>query len=485
MPVTEVELDARPLGAFAPIVGQAKIDELASAAEKMRGILAGAVVWNVNSTAGGGGVAEMLRAILPYTRGLGIDSRWLVIAGDPDFFRITKRLHHALHGSEGDGSRLDAAARALFRATSRENADDLRALVRSGDVVILHDPQTAALVGPLTEMGARVVWRSHIGTEQRNRETESGWAFLRPHVERAQALVFTRRQYVPEWAADSRVAIIPPSIDPFSPKNRDMDAALARDILACAGILADGRDLPQPPVYLRHDGSSARLEHCADVVCLGPAPDVDQPAVVQVSRWDPLKDPVGVMRGFVEFIHLDPASKAFLMLAGPSVKSIEDDPEQPATMDEVIAEWRELPHALRTRIRLVNLPMADLEENAAMVNALQRHAAVVVQKSLREGFGLTVTEAMWKARPVIASAVGGIQDQIEDGRSGILLQDPSDPKEFAAALHRVLSSPQDAAALGQAARQTVIENYLAVRHLLDYEKLLTRLLADEPAVTSL
>jgi trehalose synthase len=141
-------------------------------------------------------------------------------------------------------------------------------------------------------------------------------------------------------------------------------------------------------------------------------------------------------------------------------------------MDQVITEWRGLPHALRQRVRLVNLPMSDLEENAAMVNALQRHAAVVVQKSLREGFGLTVTEAMWKARPVIASAVGGIQDQIEDGRSGILLQDPTNLKEFAAALDRVLSSPGEAAEFGRNGRETVIDRYLAIRHLLDYGRLL-------------
>ena len=144
-------------------------------------------------------------------------------------------------------------------------------------MVILHDPQTAALIGPLIEMGAYVVWRSHIGSELRNGESERGWGFLRRYLELAPSLVFTRRQYVPDWADDSRVDIIAPSIDPFSPKNRDMDATLAGDILACAGILADGRDLPHPPAYVRNDGSSARLEHCADVVCLGPAPDVTSP----------------------------------------------------------------------------------------------------------------------------------------------------------------------------------------------------------------
>jgi trehalose synthase len=200
---------------------------------------------------------------------------------------------------------------------------------------------------------------------------------------------------------------------------------------------------------------------------LGCAPTPEESLVVQVSRWDPLKDPSGVMHGFVEYLSGADTAGAHLVLAGPSVRSITDDPEQPETMDRLIAEWRSLPHDARSRIHLVNLPMADLEENAAIVNALQRHAAVVVQKSLREGFGLTVTEAMWKSRPVLASAVGGILDQIEDGHNGRLLRDPSDPAAFAQILKELLNDRKEAERLGARARKTVTEAFLPPRHLLE------------------
>jgi trehalose synthase len=476
MPLTEVQLEARSLDEFRPILGDQRVMEVEAAAQRLRDVFNGGVVWNVNSTAAGGGVAEMLRGLLSYARGLGVDSRWLVIEGEPEFFRVTKRLHHALHGSAGDGSPVGEEERAIFETVSAANAERMYEQVRPGDVVILHDPQTAGLVQPMLDVGALVVWRSHIGSNIWNEHAEQGWAFLRPYVAGANALVFTRQQYVPEWADARRVAIIPPSIDPFSPKNRDMDDKLVCEILICAGIIGGGSTVQDPPVYLRQDGSPARLEHCADVVCLGPAPEIDAPIVLQVSRWDPLKDPVGVMHGFAEYLKLDQNSRANLILAGPSVRSINDDPEQPATMDRLISEWRALPQSVRRRIRLVNLPMKDLDENAVMVNALQRHAAVVVQKSLQEGFGLTVTEAMWKGRPVIASAVGGIQDQIEDGRSGILLRDPSDTREFAAALQRVLNDPGHAEELGRSARKVVVERFLPDDHLLKYDELLSELL---------
>jgi trehalose synthase len=261
------------------------------------------------------------------------------------------------------------------------------------------------------------------------------------------------------------VHIVRPSIDPLSPKNRDLPAEAVREILVYAGIL-EGAAV-DAPVYYRHDGSPARVIHRADVIRQGAAPAPDDRIVVQVSRWDPLKDPAGVMHGFVEYLRRSGASSTHLVLAGPSVRSIEDDPEQPETMDRLISEWRELPHGVRDRIHLVNLPMRDIEENAAIVNALQRHAAVVVQKSLHEGFGLTVTEAMWKGRPVLASAVGGILDQIDDGVDGRLLRDPRDLREFARILDEILSSPDKAGLLGKRGKEVVTERFLPPRHLLD------------------
>ncbi len=215
------------------------------------------------------------------------------------------------------------------------------------------------------------------------------------------------------------------------------------------------------------------------MIRLGRPPTWETPLVVQVSRWDPLKDPVGVMRGFASLVDGTTPSSAHLVLAGPDVSGVTDDPEGGAVFDAVHLAWRALPHAVRDKIHLASLPTADVEENAVIVNALQRHATVVVQKSLKEGFGLTVTEAMWKGRPVLASAVGGIQDQIEDGVSGVLLKDPTNVEEFAMALRRLLEDPDWAQRLGAAARDRVCDQFLGIRHLLEYARLIARL--DEAA----
>jgi trehalose synthase len=267
--------------------------------------------------------------------------------------------------------------------------------------------------------------------------------------------------------------IVPPSIDPFSPKNQEMSEETVRSILVNTGIIEapDGA----PPVFTRQDGSPGRVDRHADMVRSGRAPAWDAPLIVQVSRWDPLKDPVGVMKGFVRLLERPFHTNAELVLAGPNVSAVSDDPEGKGTLDSVEAAWRKLPHGYRDRVHLACLPMTDDEENAAIVNALQRHATIIVQKSLKEGFGLTVTEAMWKARPVVATAVGGIRDQIKDGVSGLLLGNPKDADEFASALERLLKDKGLRTKLGNNARERVREHFLATRHLLQYGDLLERL----------
>jgi trehalose synthase len=198
---------------------------------------------------------------------------------------------------------------------------------------------------------------------------------------------------------------------------------------------------------------------------------------VQVSRWDRLKDPRGVMDGFAEFVA--PRVDSHLILAGPGVSAVADDPEEPAVLREVQDRWQSLPPAVRERIHLARLPMADQDENAAIVNALQRRARVVVQKSVREGFGLTVAEAMWKSRPVVASRVGGIQDQIEDKTNGVLIDDPHDLAAFGAAVVELLEHQADAQRLGAAARTRVRRELLAHRLLKQQAQLLGRLLRSE------
>ncbi|WP_164015038.1 glycosyltransferase [Pyxidicoccus trucidator] len=470
---SEVHITAEPLARFEPVLGEAGWHALQERVAQARAHLTGRTFWNVNSTARGGGVAEMLPRLLAYARGAGVDARWMVLEGTPEFFRVTKRLHHALHGSPGDGSPLGVAERALYDEVLRDNAEELLALVRPGDVVVLHDPQTAGLAPGLVEVGARVVWRCHVGRDTPNAEVERAWAFLAPGLAAAQLTVFSRAAYVPPQCAD-RAIIIRPSIDIFAVKNQPMAPDVACAILAHTGLLREDSGAPEP-LFTRNDGVPARVSRGADIVRLGCAPARDTPLVVQVSRWDPLKDPAGVLSGFAQLVHANPGLRAELVLAGPAVTSVADDPEAASTLNDVIARWFQLPHALRQRVHLACLPMADLEENAAIVNALQRHAAVVVQKSLQEGFGLTVTEAMWKSRPVVASAVGGIQDQVVHGVSGLLVHDPADLTEFAAAVRTLLSDSELADRMGVQAHQHVLAHFTGARHLTDMGRLLEQL----------
>jgi trehalose synthase len=352
--------------------------------------------------------------------------------------------------------------------------------VSSRDIVLLHDPQTAGLAGALRETGATVIWRCHVGRDQPNDRTRAAWEFLRPYLQHAQALVFSRRDYAPEWVEDERLVVIPPSIDPFAVKNMPLAPEVVTAVLKRVGLLADGEG--QAPVdFVRRDGSTGTVrsrEGSDRVVVDGAPPPVGVPLVVQVSRWDHLKDMAGVMEGFAAALADDDLAGAHLMLAGPEAAGVSDDPEAAEVLGECREEWRHLPDRVRGRVHLAAIPMADSDENAVVVNALQRHAAVVVQKSLVEGFGLTVTEAMWKARPVVASRVGGIQDQITDGRDGLLVDDPFDIDEFGGLLRRVLGDPELAARLGTAARARVLEEFLGDRHLEQYVDLFSRLVDD-------
>jgi trehalose synthase len=451
-----------PLERYAMLLDETRMRRALLRAAELRERLSGRVVWNVSSTAVGGGVAEMVRSLLAYARGAGVDARWVVIEGPPAFFSLTKRLHNAIHGSAGDGSPLGDDERRLFAAVAAQNAAELLPMVRPGDVAIVHDPQPAGLVPPLVARGAEVIWRCHIGHELVNAEVERGWRFLQPYVRDAAAYVFSRASYVPPLLDAARARVIPPSIDPFSPKNQPLDPAVVRAILARAGIVAGPGDAPTP--FEREDGTPGRVDRAAEIVRDGPPPPLDAPLVVQVSRWDRLKDPVGVLDGFAR-VAVDDVQ---LVLAGPNVAGVVDDPEGGAVYHASVDAWRALPVALRRRCQLVSLPTLDVGENAAVVNALQRHATVIVQKSLYEGFGLTVAEAMWKSRPVVASAVGGIRDQVDDGVHGLLIADPHDGAGFAAALERILADPAMAARMGEAGHARVVERYLGLDSLLRF-----------------
>jgi trehalose synthase len=465
------ELPMLPLERYAQLLSAERLVQIMARVANLRARLEGRVVWNVSSTAAGGGVAEMVRSILSYARGAGVDARWVVIEAPTEFFRVTKRLHNALHGSVGDGSDIGDAERRLFEHVGATNAAELAPRVRSRDVVIVHDPQPAAMIAALLERGAYVIWRCHIGDDQLNDEVERGWQFLAPYVRGAHAYVFSRASYVPTHHIEpSRVTVIAPTIDPFSAKNQPLDDQSVLAILARARLVQSAVDA-SVATFTREDGSLSRVDNWATVVRESAPPPETTPLVVQVSRWDQLKDPSGVVEGFSR---IDEAAirGAHLVLAGPNTKGVADDPESDAVLAAVTARWRQLPVEMRRRIHLASLPTFDIEENAAIVNALQRHATVIVQKSLHEGFGLTVTEAMWKSRPVVASAVGGIQDQIDDGIDGLLLEDATDLDGFAAAIARLFAHPDEAQRMGVRGHARVLERSLALSSLLRYGALI-------------
>lgn len=448
---------------FEPFLSASGCAQLLDAAAQARLLLHERVLWCINSTARGGGVAEMLGSLLGYARGSGVDARWVTIDCPPEFLAITKRLHHRLHGFPGDEGPLGEAERARYEEVSAENVASLVDRVRPGDVVLLHDPQTAGMAPELRARGAIVVWRLHIGADVPNAHVEQARAFLVPYVRHAAAWVFSRSQFIwPELDAD-RCRVIAPSIDALAPKNQPMEEETVAAILRSTGLLADGG--ADEARFLRRDRTPGRVERRAMLIEEAPTPP-SAPLVVQVSRWDDLKDPLGVVSGFAQALpHL---GDAHLIVAGPDVTAVTDDPEGARVLQQVIDLWHNLAPAERSRVHLASLPMDDPQENAAIVNALQRRADIVVQKSRAEGFGLTVAEGMWKSRAVLATRIGGIQDQIVDGVSGVLLDDPDDLDAFGRTLSLLLYDGGFRARLGAAGRERVRQRFLESRHLEDW-----------------
>jgi trehalose synthase len=384
---------------YAPIVGESVVEELQLLAERLEG----RSVQNINSTAVGGGVAEILLRMLPLLQDLGVKARWDVIRGNDRFFFITKKMHNALHGVQEEFTPEDWD---FFLDVNRQNAD---VLADKADIVFIHDPQPIALVRNKRRNGGAWIWRCHIDFTA---PLPPVWSFLRKYIESYDAAVFSAPAFSRPMAVPQ--VLISPSIDPLSDKNRDMPAEEV------------------------------------DAICSRFGLDRDRPIVTQVSRFDYLKDPVGVIRAYrLAKEHVD----CQLVLAGGGAT---DDPEGMKVLDDVRQEAEKDPD-----IFVLFLPPAsDLE-----INALQRASSIVLQKSLREGFGLTVSEALWKAKPVIASAVGGIPLQIAHKHSGILTHSIEGTAYW---IKQLLNEPEYAQGLGANGREHVRNNFLITRHIRDY-----------------
>ena len=387
------------LNQYEEFVGPGTLDELRMLGRQLEDRR----IVTVNSTAVGGGVAEILSRLVPLSRELGVDIRWDVIKGGDDFFGVTKRIHNALHGKTEIFSAHDHE---VFRNTTQRNLADMDL---DADIVFIHDPQPAGLIEARHPDRGRWVWRCHIDLSAPQADV---WEFLRSYVSRYDAAVFS----APQFAADLKLpqVMITPSIDPLSDKNRELTETEINDVL-------DRLRVPR-----------------------------DKPIVTQVSRFDRLKDPVGVIAAFRLARKYNDCR---LVLAGGSAT---DDPEGA----EVLAAVHEAANG-DPDIHVLELPpTANLE-----INAIQRASTIVLQKSLKEGFGLTVSEALWKAKPVIAGAVGGIPLQVTHRYSGILTHTIEGTAFW---IKQLLNAPEFAARLGQNGREHVRTNFLLTRHLRDY-----------------
>ena len=455
--------------------------------------LDGRTVWMVNSTARGGGVAEMMPRMITIFRELGVDVRWAVIgSGNPDFFRLTKRLHNLIHGS-GDPA-LTAADRTVYEAVSRENAEALRPHVRPGDLLVVHDPQPLGSGAILRrDLDVRAVFRCHIGLDRSTPQTQAAWEFLKPHADVYDHAVFTAPEYIPDFLA-GRAGIIRPAIDPLSHKNRDLHVQRLVGILCNAGLVVE----QHPVVPARYAALTTRLAPDGSFAPATDAEDVGllfRPIVTQISRWDRLKGFKPLLEGFLRLKqrarsvaartqHRRRLETVRLVMAGAEPAGVADDPEAQEVLQELTAAYTALAPASQADIALISLPMAVRKENELIVNALQRCSSVVVQNSLQEGFGLTVTEAMWKRAAVLGSRGCGIRQQIRDGVDGRLIQDPEDPEEIAARLDALLEDVAMRIQLGQNAQRRVNAEFLVFTQVRNWLATLTervRRWGDRPA----
>jgi trehalose synthase len=395
----------------ATVTGSDVIDHLRQLAEPLRGMK----LVHVNSTRTGGGVAEILDKFVPLTQELGIDTAWEVITGDEAFYQCTKGMHNALQGNQVG---LSEKALNAYLETNRDNAERLRAQLEEADFVIIHDPQPAPLLHLCPGRKGKWVWRCHIDASHPYRPV---WRYLRRFVSPFDASIFSLAAFA--QALPHPEYIIPPSIDPLSAKNIDLEDGFVTS------------------------------------TCEQFAIDRQRPLITQISRYDRFKDPVGVIHAYQLAKRFVPALQ--LVLAGGGAS---DDPEGELVLEEVRAAAGDDPD-----IHILLLP----PDAHRTINALQRAADIVVQKSTREGFGLTVTEGLWKAKPVIGGDTGGIRLQVIDHHTGFLVDSP---EGAALRIRYLLHQPDKITAMGAKAKEFVRDNFLITRQLREYLTLMVGLL---------
>lgn len=450
-------------------------------AEKLRGC----TIWMINSTAIGGGVAEMLPSQMRLIRELGLNIEWLVIeATDERFFDLTKRIHNAIHGS-GDGQ-FTEDDRKIYEQENRRNLDRALSYIQDGDLVVIHDPQPMPLAAMVREhRDVKLIWRCHIGLEHQNDTTRGVWSFLSHYYDAYDHFVFSLPNYVPEQL-EGQAAIITPAIDPLSHKNRRLQIHKCVGILHQSGIIND-REPVLYPFYQQQvrrvmpDGSFREVNHHSNLDL------IYRPVVTQISRWDRLKGFKELMDAFIlmkrknekskdpEALTTRRIRKTRLVMAGPDPKFVADDPEGKAVLEELIEEYQSVDPSLQEDIAILLLPLDNPKENALIVNALQNSSSIVVQNSIQEGFGLTATEAMWKKKPVLVSGAAGLDYQVEDNINGKVNQDAQDIESLATVLNKMLNSPLERDKLAFNAQLRVIDRFTLFSQIYDWLTLLARI----------
>ena len=459
------------------------VDALRETAQRIAPVLHGRTLWMVNSTAQGGGVAEMLPGQIALLRELGLHVEWAVIeSDDPRFFEFTKHLHNLIHDAGEPG--IDPSAVALYEEVNRANAATLLPRLRNGDIVVVHDPQPLPLAAMLREhVDVHCIFRCHIGLDDHPARTGAAWSLMRRYTDAYARVVFSAAEYVPDFL-DDRTTIIQPALAPLAAKNRDLSLHKVTGILSNGGLSSIGPTVTPPYEHrarrIAPDGA-VRLACDSDELGL-----LSRPIVTQISRWDRLKGFLPLMQAFARLKRTTPQTAehgrrvklARLVLAGPAVDAVTDDPESAEVVAELRAAYLDLPDSVREDIALVLLPMASLEQNALMVNALQRASSIVVQNSLREGFGLTIAEAMWKRVPVLSSARAcGPRHQIRDGIEGRLVPDPEDVADVAATLDAMLADRRARETWARNAQRRAHDDFMVFTQLGRWLELLRRLVA--------
>jgi len=460
----------------------------------------------INSTATGGGVAEMLPRILYTMRHFKLDVTWMVITADdkPEFFNITKKIHNFLHGQNPSNVPIKFTEddRKLFEEVNKRSADEfVEKHLRKGDIVMIHDPQPSAMIETIrakyTNKEVPCLWRCHIGFDQQTEETNAAWGFLEKYVKQYDLSIFSAKEYIPSCAPDPR--IVYPSLHPLDFKNQFLSFYETKMILAKSGLipfenkyLQDDEKYPYKVKMLRADKNFVVPAEDKELSKFGFS---ERPLLLQISRWDRLKGWDELLEGYADIKrnpdkYVDKANpkaeehrrfidRMGLVFAGPDASKIADDPEGLEVFIKLIDKILSYPKEVQDSIAMLSLPLDSRWQNALIVNALQRVASIVIQNSLREGFGLTLLEAMWKQRPCIGTDACGLRQQLRPEEDGLMITNPHEPKNVAHTINEMIAAGEEKRDIyARNAKKRAIDNFLVYTQCANYLKCITDITPD-------